>query len=405
MSENQDYEGTDRGSILMLLKMAVLTNEMQGRTLPQELTDKVDAAAGGDTSIDLLELMNQINDALPDSEEDAIGYADVTFSDGNTAKGPHFTVACPDGWTAVEDYGESGLISQCRPFVIVRGEASRDDDLSLRDRIIYCTAPAGDEEVTENLRRTGVELLWGLKHSAMYSMKPSVTWLEDVACSNGEGVVVQMEPNGGINGLQFHIHPLTLASEDFVRLSLTYDEDADIEHARDFARKVAASIAIAEPFESETTRAMERADKGELSADEFAELCQALFTSFRIAPQFMFEAKAEWYMTNGTGPNVDKAYLVGAEEIAALNNRLTPLLRRLLDEYDVAKPNASHDDRAKMLNVLSQFTEAAFTGLETFGDEDVHLIVESGILEPSKEFSELKARLADELKQEGLSEA
>lgn len=405
MSENQDYEGTDRGSILMLLKMAVLTNEMQGRTLPQELTDKVDAAAGGDTSIDLLELMNQINDALPDSEEDAIGYADVTFSDGNTAKGPHFTVACPDGWTAVEDYGESGLISQCRPFVIVRGEASRDDDLSLRDRIIYCTAPAGDEEVTENLRRTGVELLWGLKHSAMYSMKPSVTWLEDVACSNGECVVVQMEPNGGINGLQFHIHPLTLASEDFVRLSLTYDEDADIEHARDFARKVAASIAIAEPFESETTRAMERADKGELSADEFAELCQALFTSFRIAPQFMFEAKAEWYMTNGTGPNVDKAYLVGAEEIAALNNRLTPLLRRLLDEYDVAKPNASHDDRAKMLNVLSQFTETAFTGLETFGDEDVHLIVESGILEPSKEFSELKARLADELKQEGLSEA
>lgn len=405
MSENQDYEGMDRGSILMLLKMAVLANEMQGRTLPQELTDKVDAAVGGDTSIDLFELMNQINDALPESDKDAIDYADVTFSGGNTAKGPHFTVARPDGWTVVEDYGDSGLISQCRPFVIVRGEASRDDDLSLRDRIIYCTAPAGDEEVTENLRRTGIELLWGLKHSAMYSMKPSVAWLEDVACSNGECVVVQTQPNGGINGLQFHIHPLTLASEDFVRLSLTYDEDADIEHARDFARKVAASIVIAEPFESETTKAMERADKGELSADEFVVLCQALFTSFRIAPQFMFEAKAEWYMTNGTGPNVDKAYLVGAEEIAALNNRLTPLLRRLLDEYDVAKPNASHDDRAKMLNVLSQFTEAAFTGPETFDDEDAHLIVESGILEPSKEFSELKARLADELKQEGLSEA
>ena len=189
------------------------------------------------------------------------------------------------------------------------------------------------------------------------------------------------------------------------RKRVEFDEDADIEHARDFARKVAASIVIAEPFESETTKAMERADKGELSADEFVVLCQALFTSFRIAPQFMFEAKAEWYMTNGMGPNVNKAYLVGAEEIAALNNRLTPLLRRLLDEYDVAKPNASHDDRAKMLNVLSQFTEAAFTGPETFDDEDAHLIVESGILEPSKEFSELKARLADELKQEGLSEA
>ena len=405
MSENQDFEGMDRGSILALLKMAVLTNEIQGRTLPQELADKVDAAAGGDKSIDLLELMDQINDAMPDSEEDAIDYADVTFSGGNTARGPHFTVACPDGWTVVEDYGDSGLISQCRSFVIVRGEASRDDDLSLRDRIIYCTALAGDEEVTESLRRTGIELLWGLKHSAMYSMKPSVAWLEDVACSNGECVVVQTQPNGGINGLQFHIHPLTLASEDFVRLSLTYDEDADIEHARDFARKVAASIVIAEPFESETTKAMERADKGELSADEFVVLCQALFTSFRIAPQFMFEAKAEWYMTNGMGPNVDKAYLVGAEEIAALNNRLTPLLRRLLDEYDVAKPNASHDDRAKMLNVLSQFTEAAFTGPETFDDEDAYLIVESGILEPSKEFSELKARLADELKQEGLSEA
>ena len=395
----------DRGSILALLKMAVLTNEIQGRTLPQELADKVDAVASGDTSIDLLELMDQINDAMPDSEEDAIDYADVTFSGGNTARGPHFTVACPDGWTVVEDYGDSGLISQCRSFVIMRGEASRDDDLSLRDRIIYCTALAGDEEVTESLRRTGIELLWGLKHSAMYSMKPSVAWLEDVACSNGECVVVQTQPNGGINGLQFHIHPLTLASEDFVRLSLTYDEDADIEHARDFARKVAASIVIAEPFESETTKAMERADKGELSADEFVVLCQALFTSFRIAPQFMFEAKAEWYMTNGMGPNVNKAYLVGAEEIAALNNRLTPLLRRLLDEYDVAKPNASHDDRAKMLNVLSQFTEAAFTGPETFDDEDAHLIVESGILEPSKEFSELKARLADELKQEGLSEA
>ena len=46
----------------------------------------------------------------------------------------------------------------------------------------------------------------------------------------------------------------------------------------------------------------------------------------------MFEAKAEWYMTNGEAPNVEMAYLVGAEEIAALNNRLTPLLRRLLDE-------------------------------------------------------------------------
>lgn len=404
MSENQDFEGMDRGSILMPLKMAVLTNEMQGRTLPQELTDKVDAAAGGDTSIDLLELMNQINDAMPESDEDAIDYADVTFSGGNIAKGTHFTVACPDGWTVVEDYEDSGLISQRRPFVIVRGEASRDDDLSLRDRIIYCIAPEGDEEVTENLRSTGIELLWGLKRNAMYSMRPGVAWLEDVACSNGECVVAQMKPNGAINGLQFLIHPLTLASEDFVRLSLTYDEDADIEHARDFARKVAASIAIAEPFESETTKAMERADKGELSADEFAELCQALFTSFRIAPQLMFEAKAEWYMTNGEAPNVEMAYLVGAEEIAALNNRLTPLLRRLLDEYNLAKPKASHDDRAKMLNVLSQFTEAAFTGPETFGDEDVHMVVESGILEPSKEFSELKARLADELKQEGLSE-
>ena len=313
----------DRGSILALLKMAVLTNEIQGRTLPQELADKVDAVASGDTSIDLLELMDQINDAMPDSEEDAIDYADVTFSGGNTARGPHFTVACPDGWTVVEDYGDSGLISQCRSFVIVRGEASRDDDLSLRDRIIYCTALAGDEEVTESLRRTGIELLWGLKHSAMYSMKPSVAWLEDVACSNGECVVVQTQPNGGINGLQFHIHPLTLASEDFVRLSLTYDEDADIEHARDFARKVAASIVIAEPFESETTKAMERADKGELSADEFVVLCQALFTSFRIAPQFMFEAKAEWYMTNGMGPNVNKAYLVGAEEIAAASPEQT----------------------------------------------------------------------------------
>lgn len=119
----------------------------------------------------------------------------------------------------------------------------------------------------------------------------------------------------------------------------------------------------------------------------------------------MFEAKAEWYMTNGEAPNVEMAYFVGAEEIAALNNRLTPLLRRLLDEYNLAKPKASHDDRAKMLNELSQFTEAAFTGPETFGDEDVHMVVESGILEPSEEFSELKARLADELKQEGLSEA
>ena len=395
----------DRGSILMPLKMAVLANEMQGRTLPQELTNKVDAAVGGDTSIDLLELMNQINDALPKSDEDAIDYADVTFSGGNTAKGTHFTVACPDGWTVVEDYEKFGLISRRRPFVIVRGEASGDDDLSLRDRIIYCTAPEGDEEVTENLRRTSVELLWGLKRNAMYSMRPGVAWLEDVACSNGECIVVQLKPNGSINGLQFLIHPLTLASDDFVRLALTYDEDADVEHARDFARKVAASIAIAEPFESETTKAMERADKGELSADEFAELCQDLSTSFRIAPQLMFEAKAEWYMTNGEAPNVEKAYLAGAEEIAALNNRLTPLFRRLLDEYDGAKPKASHDDRAKMLNVLSQFTEAAFTGPETFGDEDVHMVVESGILESSKEFSELKARLADELKQEGLSEA
>ena len=109
MSENQDFEGMDRESILMLLKMAVLANKMQGRTLLQELIDKVDAAAGGDTSINLLELMNQINDAMPESDEEAIDYADVTFSGGNSAKGTHFTVACPDGWTVVEDYEDSGL--------------------------------------------------------------------------------------------------------------------------------------------------------------------------------------------------------------------------------------------------------------------------------------------------------
>ncbi len=404
MSEDQGVGGMGRESILKLLKMAVLTQEMQGRTLPQELADKVEAAVGGDTSIDLLELMNQINDAMPESDEEAIDYADVTFSGGNSAKGTHFTVACPDGWTVVEDYEDSGLISRRRPFVIVRGEASRGDDLSLRDRIIYCTAPAGDEEITENLRRTGIELLWALKRNAMYSMRPSVAWLEDVACSNGECVVVQMQPNGAINGLQFLIHPLTLASDDFVRLSLTYDEDADIEHARDFARKVAASIELAEPFESETTKAMECADKGELSADEFVGLCEALFTSFRIAPELMFKAKIQWCLGNGEALNAEKAYLVGAEEIAALNNRLTPLLRRLLDEYDVAKPKASHDDRAKMLNVLSQFIEAAFTDSGAPTDKAARMLVESGILEPSKEFSELKARLADELKQEGISE-
>ena len=64
----------DRGSILALLKMAVLTNEIQGRTLPQELADKVDAVASGDTSIDLLELMDQINDAMKAASTESFGY-------------------------------------------------------------------------------------------------------------------------------------------------------------------------------------------------------------------------------------------------------------------------------------------------------------------------------------------
>lgn len=156
-----------------------------------------------------------MNDAVPSSE--SADLSSVTFDDGNIANGRRFKIAYPDGWTAVEDYEESALfMTQARPFVIVQGEATAEDDLSLRDRIIYSSLD-GDHEIDEVDEKYGFDdKYWALRWWSSYdrsddegiaSMKPTVVWDTEVEAVNTKCFVSQQEINDGPNGLEFDVYP------------------------------------------------------------------------------------------------------------------------------------------------------------------------------------------------------
>ena len=146
-----------------MLNLLVLGQGLNGKSyISQDLIDELARAEDGDESIDLMDLAKRMKLLFPTASRSP---SSVTFDDGNIANGRRFKIAYPDGWTAVEDYEESALfMTQARPFVIVQGEATAEDDLSLRDRIIYSSLD-GDHEIDEvdekygSMTSTGAEVV------------------------------------------------------------------------------------------------------------------------------------------------------------------------------------------------------------------------------------------------------
>lgn len=400
---DEEDEGSERDAIIAMLNLLVLGQELNGKSyISQDLIDELARAEDGDESIDLMDLAKRMNDAVPSSE--SADLSSVTFDDGNIANGRRFKIAYPDGWTAVEDYEESALfMTQARPFVIVQGEATAEDDLSLRDRIIYSSLD-GDHEIDEVDEKYGFDdKYWALRWWSSYdrsddegiaSMKPTVVWDTEVEAVNTKCFVSQQEINDGPNGLEFDVYPYAADHLDSLRFVFTYEDGMDVEAVKSLVLKMAKSIELDKPHEPKCMKTLKKALSEKVPVDDFIEMASDIFNPYAALRQNIFTAAQYKYAQAADQFNETECTLAGARGIACLANRAIPKFEKMLDAYDVQVASGyTIGELERVLDALEVFSRVAFPTTEIFDCNDAKLVEDEGIFDAPEELQTVLARL------------
>ena len=190
-------------------------------------------------------------------------------------------------------------MTQARPFVIVQGEATAEDDLSLRDRIIYSSLD-GDHEIDEVDEKYGFDdKYWALRWWSSYdrsddegiaSMKPTVVWDTEVEAVNTKCFVSQQEINDGPNGLEFDVYPYAADHLDSLRFVFTYEDGMDVEAVKSLVLKMAKSIELDKPHEPKCMKTLKKALSEKVPVDDFIEMASDIFNPYAALRQNIFTA-------------------------------------------------------------------------------------------------------------------
>ena len=379
-----DGETPERVASLAMLDMAITMQKAFGKSaIPQDIIDDAERAKNGDMSIDVDDLLRRMTEAMPDKK--SVDLSNVTFNDGNIATGRRFKIAYPDGWTVVENYEESySLVEQVRPFVIVQGEASADDDLSMFDRIIYRAAD-GDHEINESIRKCGFDdVHWVARRAGLYgrsneegllglirSMRSATVWDEEIQAVNTKCLVSQRRIPEGSDRLEFYIHPYSADHDDNLMFVFTYGDGMDIEVPRNIVLKIAASVELDEPYVPECVKTLEKALSRKVSVADFVDMVNFFGCPYTGFVQTVFDTASYKFaaVTNGSDPSegVSKeSVLFSVREVVDFQNRAIPKFEKLMNAYD-AQVALWHTDAEldKLLDVLGVF-DTVFSGIGQF---------------------------------------
>lgn len=409
IESESESNGPTREDKLSLARLAVTAAQLVGvATFPQEFLDKLERAEQGDMSIDPDELLKEINDMTPD--EHSVDAASLTFDEGRVARGKHFDVAIPDGWHVVENYERDGLFGQKRPFVAVPEHVS-NDDIELSNRIIY--VDSGDRAV--KLGQTSsfmtAPLRWAMFCQAHYvemanqmtnptspfaAFAQKTMWDCEVDAQNTKCFILQYNSGTGINGLEFNIRPYSLDHSDYLRVCLSMDENIDIDAVREVVKRIAATVELDKPFESDAERDLKAAFGKKLTKDEFTDLASRIASPIPNFFQELFTAGQNRYVFQLDGEEVDArdATIAGARMLAEYGEKFVPYYGKLLDIY--AANDCFGETEAtghETYDLLKNIFEGAFPSAALFADDEAKIVTEEGILDDTPEKAALRDRL------------
>jgi len=412
-----DFEESEaeRAMYIAALRLAILGNELTGsQSIPQDLVDELDRAENGDTSIDLEDLARRIYECLPQSQ--AVDVASITFDSKNMAYGSHFSLQVPDNWTVINDFKETSAIAgmfaamgnanmTTRPFVAVYGDADAQDDLSSRDRIIYCAA---NNEPLEMFERFGTDdLIWAIRWQSLHDksdemgmFKRNIAWETEVEATNTNCYVAQYEPqNDGANGFEINVFPYAEPYGDYLRFVFSYSaEETDVEALRDMVVKMAQTIKLNQPNVPECEQLLAKAMDKQIGSDKFTEMVRGFAVPFLGSMSFrqsIFTAAQYKYVSETDDFDEDECTRAGAQGIATLCNRGIPRLERLMDAYErQAALGTRASELEEMLLAIEWFNDSVFPTSEIFGDADARMIEMAGIFDPTPELEAARERLA-----------
>ena len=402
-------DGPTREDKLSLARLAVTAAQLVGvATFPQEFLDKLERAEQGDMSIDPDELLKAINDMTPD--EHSVDAASLTFDEGRVARGKHFDVAIPDGWHVVENYERDGLFGQKRPFVAVPEHVS-NDDIELSNRIIYVDSGDRAAKLGQTSAFMTAPLRWAMFCQAHYvemanqmtdptspfaAFAQKTMWDCEVDAQNTKCFIVQYNSGTGINGLEFNIRPYSLDHSDYLRVCLSMDENIDIDAVREVVKRIAATVELDKPFESDAERGLKAAFGEKLTKDEFTDLASRIASPIPNFFQKLFTAGQNRYVFQLDGEEVDArdATIAGARMLAEYGEKFVPYYGRLLDIY--AANDCFGETEAtghEAYDLLKNIFEGAFPSAALFADDEAKIVTEEGILDDTPEKTALRERL------------
>ena len=404
-----ESDGPTREDKLSLARLAVTAAQLVGvATFPQEFLDKLERAEQGDMSIDPDELLKAINDMTPD--EHSVDAASLTFDEGRVARGKHFDVAIPDGWHVVENYERDGLFGQKRPFVAVPEHVS-NDDIELSNRIIYVDSGDRAAKLGQTSAFMTAPLRWAMFCQAHYvemanqmtdptspfaAFAQKTMWDCEVDAQNTKCFIVQYNSGTGINGLEFNIRPYSLDHSDYLRVCLSMDENIDIDAIREVVKRIAATVELDKPFESDAERGLKAAFGEKLTKDEFTDLASRIASPIPNFFQKLFTAGQNRYVFQLGGEEVDArdATIAGARMLAEYGEKFVPYYGKLLDIY--AANDCFGETKAtghEAYDVLKSIFEGAFPSAALFADDEAKIVTEEGILDDTPEKTALRERL------------
>lgn len=404
LESESESNGPTREDKLSLARLAVTAAQLVGvATFPQEFLDKLERAEQGDMSIDPDELLKEINDMTPD--EHTVDVASLTFDEGRVARGKHFDVAIPDGWHVVENYERDGLFGQKRPFVAVPEHVS-DDDIELSNRIIYVDAGDRTAKLGQASAFMTAPLRWAMFCQAHYvemanqmtdptspfaAFAQKTMWDCEVDAQNTKCFILQYNTGSGINGLEFNIHPYSLDHSDYLRVCLSMDDNIDIDAVREVVKRIAATVELDKPFESDAERDLKEAFGKKLSKDEFMDLAKRIAAPIPKLFQELFTAGQTKYVFQLDGKEVDArdATIAGARMLAEYGEKIAPYYDKLLDLYTVndsfGETKAADYEAYELLHSLFY---KVFPGIGLFSGGEKRWVLESGVLNtPAKKES------------------
>lgn len=394
---NFDVQGNDgdaeREELVSTLRLVLLTAASEP-SFPAALREELsEACESGSVSLDALQdLAERVNNALSDV---AVANMDASeFSCGDRVEGPGFSVQIPDGWKAVKNHEELGVV---RPFVIVPETAQCDDGAYMADRILY--SGMSDDADEARLKIALPEYLEAICYQNAYdrsgilgACKPVTLGVWKVE-SEVPCLIMRVESS---SGYEFYLYPLAAATGDFLRASFSNQPADEWEKGLKMMCALAHTVRTSEDARCGILRTLDAACEGSVDANELIEAILYTTKMFVTVKDIRYEAARDCYCQEAENPNQDDAFIAMIGAFAYVEAEAVPYLRKMLDAMDKQKEYGLAGEAADMLQkVIVQFSENVIQGEDQVGDDGIDDVREAGLFQETEELKALRQRLAD----------